>query len=167
MLISNGTFVTSECFDCRRKAQPTRSLCRSEKSPFAAKRLNNVIEFLTYEVFRYTCRGLYENHKFLLVLFLTLKKDLQTGHVKHQEFQVFIKGQRSGSCGSSPRYHCCRRHFDHVVTDVIVSILMLLATILPTLELIRKLTVSFGVKLKIFCMKCCHFNTDILFEIHK
>jgi len=56
------------------------------------KRLHNVIEYLTYEVFRYTCRGLYENHKFLLVLFLTLKKDLQTGHVKHQEFQVFIKG---------------------------------------------------------------------------
>jgi len=69
-------------------------LCRSEKSPFAAKRLNNVIEFLTFEVFRYTCRGLYETHKFLLVLFLTLKKDLQTGYVKHSEFQVFIKGHR-------------------------------------------------------------------------
>jgi len=53
-----------------------------------------VIEYLTYEVFRYTCRGLYENHKFLLVLFLTLKKDIQTGYVRHMEFGVFIKGLR-------------------------------------------------------------------------
>jgi len=76
-------------------------LCRSEKSPFAAKRLNNVIEYLTFEVFRYTCRGLYENHKFLLVLFLTLKKDLQTGYVKHNEFGIFIKGRSLNPCSLS------------------------------------------------------------------
>lgn len=65
---------------------------RSEKTPFTAKRLIIIIEYLTFEVFRYTCRGLYENHKFLLMLFLTLKKDLQTGYVHHNEFQVLIKG---------------------------------------------------------------------------
>jgi len=81
------------CFNSHIKPNVDGFVCRSEKSPFASKRLNNVIEFLTFEVFRYTGRGLYENHKFLLVLFLTLKKDLQTGYVKHQEFQVFIKGR--------------------------------------------------------------------------
>lgn len=65
---------------------------RSEKSLFTSKRLLNIIEYLTFEMYRYTCRGLYEEHKFLLTLFLTLKKDLQTGHVRHQEFQVLIKG---------------------------------------------------------------------------
>jgi len=93
---------------CQKKPAVVRQFpCRSEKSPFAAKRLNNVIDYLTFEVFRYTCRGLYENHKFLLVLFLTLKKDLQIGYVKHNEFGVFIKGScflltfctRSGGVG--------------------------------------------------------------------
>ena len=66
---------------------------RSEMSPFTNKRLVNITEYLTYEVFRYTSRGLYENHKFLLMLFLTLKKDMQAGNVRLVDFQVLIKGE--------------------------------------------------------------------------
>ncbi|XP_044786444.2 dynein axonemal heavy chain 8 [Bubalus bubalis] len=69
-----------------------QSMARSEKSPLPQKRITNIIEYLTYEVFTYSVRGLYENHKFLFVLLMTLKIDLQRGTVKHREFQALIKG---------------------------------------------------------------------------
>ncbi|BES88501.1 dynein heavy chain [Nesidiocoris tenuis] len=68
------------------------SMDRSEKSPMLTKRIESIIEFLTYEIFRYTSRGLYENHKFLFVLMLALKIDMHKGKVTHEEFQIFIKG---------------------------------------------------------------------------
>lgn len=68
------------------------SMSCSAKSPVTAKRINNIIDFLTFEAFRYTIRGLYEEHKFLYTLLLALKIDMQKGHVKHHEFQTLIKG---------------------------------------------------------------------------
>jgi len=57
---------------------------------FVAKRIQNIIEYLTFEVFRYTCRGLYETHKFLFTLQLALKIDMDKGFIKHDEFQVWL-----------------------------------------------------------------------------
>lgn len=68
------------------------SMARSAKSPVTQKRIVNIIDYLTFEAFRYSTRGLYEEHKFLFTLLLTLKIDLQKGHVKHEEFQTLIKG---------------------------------------------------------------------------
>ena len=68
------------------------SMARSQKSPIPAKRIQNIIEYLTFEVFRYTTRGLYEEHKFLFTMLLTLKIDLQERKIRHDEFQVLIKG---------------------------------------------------------------------------
>ncbi|KAM8851323.1 dynein axonemal heavy chain 8-like isoform 4-T8 [Spinachia spinachia] len=68
------------------------SLARSEKSSKTQKRIANIIECLTYEVFRYTVRGLYENHKFIFTLLLALKIDLQNNKIEHENFQILIKG---------------------------------------------------------------------------
>lgn len=68
------------------------SLEKSPKSQITATRLNHIMEYLTFEVFQYTARGLYENHKFLFTLLLALKIDLQAKTISHTEFQTFIKG---------------------------------------------------------------------------
>lgn len=53
-----------------------------------AKRISSIIEQLTFEVYRYTCRGLYETNKFQFTLQLALKIDMDKGHIKFDEFQV-------------------------------------------------------------------------------
>ncbi|KAF5401032.1 hypothetical protein PHET_05695 [Paragonimus heterotremus] len=69
------------------------SMARSTKSPITQKRIGNIIEYLTFEVYRYTARGFYEVDKFTFTVLLTLKIAMNMGLVKSEEFQVFIKGK--------------------------------------------------------------------------
>ncbi|KAF3698756.1 Dynein heavy chain 8, axonemal Axonemal beta dynein heavy chain 8 Ciliary dynein heavy chain 8 [Channa argus] len=81
------------------------SLARSEKSAKTQTRIENIIEYLTYEVFRYTVRGLYENHKFIFTLLLALKIDLQNNRIEHNKFHILIKGGAAldlKTCPSKP-----------------------------------------------------------------
>ncbi|XP_037081499.1 LOW QUALITY PROTEIN: dynein heavy chain 8, axonemal-like [Pollicipes pollicipes] len=69
-----------------------RSMTESEKSPIPQRRIGNIIEYLNFASFQYTCRGLYECDKFLFTLLMALKVDLNRRIVKYEEFQVLIKG---------------------------------------------------------------------------
>ncbi|CAH8616797.1 unnamed protein product [Heterobilharzia americana] len=68
------------------------SMTKSQKSPQTQKRIANIIEYLTFEVYRFTARGFYEIDKFTFTVLLTLKIAMHTKEVKPEEFQIFIKG---------------------------------------------------------------------------
>ena len=46
------------------------SITKSKPTHIIDKRINNILEYLTKIVWRYTLRGLYEKHKFLFTLLL-------------------------------------------------------------------------------------------------
>ena len=71
------------------------SVTKSKPTHIIEKRINNILDYLTKSVWKYTDRGLYEHHKFLFTMLLALKIDLNTGHVSHQEFLIFLKGGAS------------------------------------------------------------------------
>ncbi|XP_076449104.1 dynein axonemal heavy chain 5-like [Babylonia areolata] len=69
-----------------------RSMAKSQKSPIQQKRIQNIIDYMTYEVFKYAVRGLYEADKLTFTLLLALKIDIQGEKIKVEEFMTFIKG---------------------------------------------------------------------------
>ena len=71
------------------------SVTNSKPTHIVMKRIENIIDFLTKSVWKYTSRGLYEPHKFLFTMLLALKIDLQIGKIAHQEFLFLLKGGAS------------------------------------------------------------------------
>ncbi|CAG9855812.1 unnamed protein product [Phyllotreta striolata] len=109
------------------------SLLKSDKSPIIARRLQNIIDYLTYEIFKYTVRGVYEEHKYMFVLLMCLRIDLEREAIGHEEFQNFIKGGAAldlNACPPKPAKWITDstwlnvvaisslRHFQYIVTQV-------------------------------------------------
>ncbi len=65
---------------------------RSDKARLPSKRIQNIIEFLTYSVYCYCCRGFFERHKLLFALLLSLKIQLRSGTLSMDHFNCFVKG---------------------------------------------------------------------------
>lgn len=63
------------------------------KSLNTEERIENILKYLTYEVWRFTQRSLYEKHKLLFTLMLAMKIDCHKGKITHEEFMTFIKGR--------------------------------------------------------------------------
>ncbi|XP_069368231.1 dynein axonemal heavy chain 5 isoform X1 [Paralichthys olivaceus] len=82
------------------------SMQNAARSQVTSKRICNIIGFLTYQVYCYSARGLYEEHKLLFTLLLALKIDLQARNISHPEVLTFVKGGASldlNSVESKPR----------------------------------------------------------------
>ena len=61
-----------------------KSIDAAEKSAIPAKRITNIIDTLTYEIYLYVTRGLYEKHKQVFALMLTNKILLAAGKVRSE-----------------------------------------------------------------------------------
>lgn len=79
------------------------SLSQAKKSNNNKVRIANIIDTLTFEIFSYKSRGLFESHKFLFALLLALKVDMQKGDVSYEEFQTFVKGGAALNLKDCPR----------------------------------------------------------------
>uniref|UniRef100_A0A3B5MHF8 Dynein axonemal heavy chain 10 n=1 Tax=Xiphophorus couchianus TaxID=32473 RepID=A0A3B5MHF8_9TELE len=66
-----------------RKARPDSSLL---------KRLENIINTLTYNVYNYGCTGLFERHKLLFSFNMTIKIEQADGRAPQEELEFLIKG---------------------------------------------------------------------------
>lgn len=71
------------------------SITKSEKSTVTNERINIILRHLTYEVWSFTLRSLYERHKPLFTLMLAMKIDCHRGLISYDEFMSFIKGGAS------------------------------------------------------------------------
>lgn len=82
------------------------SLAHAAKSFITFERIKAIIDFLTYDIFKYKSRGLYEEHKFLFVLLMTLDIDLERKQIDFDEFQNFIKGGAALDITNCPPKPC-------------------------------------------------------------
>ncbi|KAJ8938536.1 hypothetical protein NQ318_016906 [Aromia moschata] len=82
------------------------SMARSEKTPIVSKRIHIIIEYLTYEIYKYQSRGLYEEHKYMFVLLMCLRIDLERESITHEEFENFIKGGAALDLNDCPPKPC-------------------------------------------------------------
>ncbi|EUB62286.1 Dynein heavy chain 5, axonemal [Echinococcus granulosus] len=64
----------------------------SEKCVVTARRIINIIEYMTYSVWSFAVRGMFKLDKTMATLMLALRIDLQRKAVRHEEFMVFIQG---------------------------------------------------------------------------
>merc|ERR1719473_2136298 len=68
------------------------SMDRAEKAALASKRVDNIIETQTYLVYRYINRGLYERHKLLFVLLVTIKILVTAEELTLGDINLFMRG---------------------------------------------------------------------------
>jgi len=67
------------------------SLRKSMPDTNVQRRLRNIMDTLTHNIYNYGCTGIFEKHKLLFSFEITLKLELDRGNVKQEELEFFIK----------------------------------------------------------------------------
>jgi dynein heavy chain len=68
------------------------SIVRSEKCQPTSKRVEKIIDYLTYQVYRYMNRGLFERDKMMFKLLFTMKIMTNAGQITGGDISMFLKG---------------------------------------------------------------------------
>ena len=71
------------------------TLSTSKKDPSLEGRLRNVVEALTYDVYNFTCLGLFEMHKLMLSFQMTIKVEEGEGRLNREQLDFLLKGNLS------------------------------------------------------------------------
>ena len=71
------------------------SLSKSKKDSNLDVRLRNIIEALTFNVYNYTCLGLFEKHKLMFSFQMTIKLLEADGKLNRKQLDFFLKGNLS------------------------------------------------------------------------
>ncbi|XP_036382121.1 dynein heavy chain 10, axonemal [Megalops cyprinoides] len=71
------------------------SLRKSLPDSVLSKRLKNIMDTLTYNVYNYGCTGLFERHKLLFSFNMTIKMEQPEGRAPQEELDFFLKGNLS------------------------------------------------------------------------
>jgi dynein heavy chain len=69
-----------------------QSMDVAEKASFAGKRVSNIIDSMTYSVYRFISRGLYECDKISFKLIVTFKILLTAGKIDARGINIFLRG---------------------------------------------------------------------------
>jgi dynein heavy chain len=65
---------------------------KAEKASLSSKRVSNIIETMTYIVYRYINRGLYEADKLTFVVLVTLKILITANQLRQSDFTLLLRG---------------------------------------------------------------------------
>ncbi|KAL0221332.1 hypothetical protein RCL1_001186 [Eukaryota sp. TZLM3-RCL] len=74
-----------------------KAIDRTEASADVAKRVTDLVESITFAVFAYASRGLFERHKLILSAQLCFKILLRKGELIHEELDYLIRGTKNFS----------------------------------------------------------------------
>ena len=67
------------------------SLRKSLPNTNVEKRLKNILDTLTHNVYNYGCTGIFEKHKLLYSFQITIKLEMDLGKISVEELDIFIK----------------------------------------------------------------------------
>ena len=70
------------------------SLQKSAANLSIQRRLHNIMDTLTYNVYNYGCTGIFEKHKLLFSFEITLKLEMDSERIRQDELDFFIKVTR-------------------------------------------------------------------------
>ena len=71
------------------------ALARAEADAILENRLENIINTLTQDCYGYTCRGIFETHKLMFSLQMTLQIQAGDGLLEREQLDFFLKGNLS------------------------------------------------------------------------
>lgn len=71
------------------------SIDKADKAAMPSKRIANIVEYLTYSVYLYVQRGLFERHKLIFALMLANKVGVSAGTLTAAALSAFLRGAGS------------------------------------------------------------------------